>query len=151
MNISIDITDEKQLALIDQLRSDMPAGDYVRLCIAAGLQMAATQREHYKQAEARGQLLRFASAKPEFRTLDAASIAAALKDTDPQNPIRQEVTRLVQDITGQLKQHAEKNGNKLPSQLRVNAQAPIEKIAFQITSEMMRATAQQNNTIAIAR
>ncbi|TAL40171.1 MAG: hypothetical protein EPN97_00655 [Alphaproteobacteria bacterium] len=141
MKVSIDITDEKQLAQIEELRGDRSAEEYARIVFTAGLQMAAFQRQQHRDAEAKGQILRFSSAKPEFKTLDPAAIAEALKGKDPQNPIVLEVSRLVQDIGGQLKQYAEKNGNKLPPSLQVNASAPIEKIAFQITSEIISVAA----------
>lgn len=34
--------------------------------------------------------------------------------------------------------HAKENGNKLPKSLRVSANAPIEKVAFQIVTEAIK-------------
>jgi hypothetical protein len=99
MKITIDITDEKHLELIGQLRGEKTAEEFAKFCFTGGLGMAAHQRQQYREADAKGQILRFTSAKPEFKTLDVASITAALKDQDPQNPVKQEVSRLVQDIT----------------------------------------------------
>lgn len=145
MKITIDITDDKHLELIEQLRGEKSAKEFVQICCTAGLGLAAHQRQQYRQAEEKGQLFRFAAAKPEFRTLDVAAITTALKDKDQQNPVRLEVSRLVQDISAQLKGYAEKNGNRLPASLKVNARAPIEKMAFQITSESIKASIRQEN------
>ena len=76
--------------------------------------------------------------KPEFKTLDVAAITEALKDKDPKNPVKLEVSRLVNDYTAQLSAHSKQNGNRLPVSLRVNANAPIEKVAFQITAEALK-------------
>lgn len=134
MAITVKIEDEQQLELIEKLRGKTSAKEFVALVIKAGLRVA---EQEVKRAKS-GKVMRFTAAKPEFKTLDVGAITEALKDNDPKNPVKLEVSRLVNDYTAQLSTHAKQNGNKLPASLRVNANSPIEKVAFQITAEAIK-------------
>lgn len=131
MAITYKIDDEKLLEQIERLRGDIPAKEFVGRIIKAGLRVAGAEFQQIKA----GKPLKFAAAKPEFKTLDVAAITNALKDKDPNHPVKLEVSRLVNDYMAQLADYAKDNGNNLPKSLRVSANAPIEKMAFQITVE----------------
>lgn len=126
MKVSIEIKDEKQKELVEKLRGDKTAKEFVTLCAEAGLKMLAEQQ---------GKVLRFTKAKPEFIGLDVAAVTDALKANDPKNPVTIEVSRLVNAYASELKGYADRNNNTLPKKLRVDAKAPIEKVAFQITAQ----------------
>ena len=131
MSITIEITDEKQLAQIERLRGEKPAAELAALAVQAGLNAIEQFQQMQKNA------IKFEPAKPEFKTLDAAAIAAALKENNKENPILLEVNRLVGAYTAQLGDLAKKNNNRLPAQMQVNTQVPIEKVAaFQITGQV---------------
>jgi hypothetical protein len=117
----------------------VPAEDFARLCLAMGLKLAADARKMEKD----GKVLKFAPAKQEFKKLDVAAITEALKANDPQNPVTIEVKRLVDSYAAELKTFAARNGNRLPKQLKVTNQAPIEKVAMQITSKAISEVMQQ--------
>lgn len=134
MAITIKIEDEKQLEQIERLRGKMPVKEFTALVVKAGLRAAEAELQQAKS----GKAMRFAAAKPEFKTLDVAAITDALKDQDPKNPVKLEVGRLVSNYTAQLQDHAKKYDNKLPASLRVEAKAAIEKVAFQITVEAIK-------------
>jgi len=133
MKTTIEIKDKAQLELIEKMRGEKPAKEFVTACFEAGLKMAVAQRQR-----AKGAMMKFESAKAEFRTLDAAAITEALKDKDAKNPVKLEVSRLVSSYTAELGAFAKKNGNRLPASLRVDARNAIEKIAFQITAEAIK-------------
>lgn len=141
MRITLDIKDENQLQLIEQLRGDKSAKEFVRLAMEAGLAMAGAQRRQLKEAEENGHLIRFSPSKPEFKALNVAAITDALKDKDPNNPVKVEVARLVRDYTTELRKHAEKNGNKLPARMKVHPQTEIERVALQLTANVIRQSA----------
>ncbi|MDE1153890.1 MAG: hypothetical protein PW788_15260 [Micavibrio sp.] len=134
MKTTIEIKDKGQLEMIEKLRGEKSAKEFVTACFEAGLKMAVAQR----QQRAKMPMMKFESAKVEFRTLDAAAITAALKDKDAKNPVKLEVSRLVSSYTAELGAFAKKNGNRLPASLRVDARNAIEKIAFQITAEAIK-------------
>ena len=145
MPITIQITDEKQLAHIEKLRGDIPAEEFLRRVIGAGLRVAAAELEQMKSGKGR---INFAATKSEFKALDVKAITEALKDKDPKHPVKIEVGRLVQNYTAQLGAHAKKNGNRLPASLKVSAQSAIEKVAFQITVEGIKNAVKQNKKSA---
>ena len=136
MKTSIEIKDDKQIELINALRGEKSAKDFVHDCFAAGLKLADMQRR--QKAKPTAKALRFENAKPEFKTLDVAAITAALKEKNPKNPVTLEVSRLVGAYTAQLRDFARQNGNRLPASLRVNTKVAIEKVAFQITAEAIK-------------
>lgn len=135
MSITIKIEDKNQLKQIEQLRGRMTAEAFAGRIVAAGL--AEAERRQIMSVTP----MNFSATKPEFKTLDVAAITEALKDKDANHPVKLEVSRLVGDYSTQLSQHAKANGNKLPKALRVNAGAPIEKVAFQITMEAIKHSA----------
>ena len=124
--ITIEITGEKEIARIDALRGKMAARDFILKALEAGLKLAEQQ-----QADT----IRFSSAKLEFKTLDVSVITEALKAKDPKNPVIIEIGRLVTAYTAELREHSKKNGNRLPTQLKVQTPAAIERVAFQITAD----------------
>lgn len=134
MAITYKIDDEKQLEQIERLRGEMSAEEFISRLINAGLRVAESELKQMRN----GKPLKFAATKPEFRTLDVAAITAALKDKNPEHAVKLEVARLVSDYTSQLAGYAKENGNKMPKSLRVSAHAPIEKVAFQITTEAFK-------------
>lgn len=145
MKFTIEITDEKQLALIEKMRGKASAQEFVRQALIAGLQVAE------QNAQKQDKPITFAAAKPEFKSLDVAAITAALKDKDPQNPVKLEVSRLVGDYTQRIHAHAKANGNRLPSQLKVNTKVAIERVAFKITAETISSVVKQANKKAASK
>lgn len=133
MTITLTITDHKQLELIENLKGDKTAEEFAYTCIQAGI------AEISRAKSSGSNVLMFASARQEFRSLDVASITAALKENDAKNPVVIEVGRLVGAYAAELRNYAAKNGNRLPKKMRVNAKQPIEKIAFQITVRAINA------------
>ena len=125
MKFSIEIKDEKQIELIEKLRGQKTAKEFVQLCAEAGLKLAAQPKQTNR--------VKFASSKAEFLALDVAAITEVLKTKDAKHPVTLEVSRLVAAYTAQLQKLAKKNGNRLPSKMQVNTKAAIEKVAFQIT------------------
>jgi hypothetical protein len=57
--------------------------------------------------------------------------------------VKLEVSRLVKDYAERLGEHAKQNGNRLPKELRVNGQSPIEKVAMRITVDGFNAGMKQ--------
>ncbi|MEZ0226791.1 MAG: hypothetical protein ACAH83_19700 [Alphaproteobacteria bacterium] len=145
MKFTIEITDEKQLAVIEQLRGKVPTQEFVQQALVAGLKVAELN------AKRQDKPVSFAAAKPEFKALDVAAITAALKDKDPQNPVKLEVNRLIRDYTQRIRQHAKENGNRLPNQLKVNTKVAIERVAFKITAETISSAVKQANKKAAAK
>jgi hypothetical protein len=137
MKVTIDIKDDKQLEHVEKLRGNKTAKEFAVICFEAGLKMAALQAQGNTP---KGQMIKFEGAKAEFKKLDVAAITDALKAKDPKNNIVIEVGRLVQAYSAQLGEFARSNGNRLPKSLRVNAQSAIEKVAFQITAEAIKAS-----------
>ena len=131
MRLTVTITDKAQLELVERLRGNIPAEQFAARLVAAGLRVAQDQARKAQQA----QRIDFPATKPEFKSLNVAAITAALKDKNPDHPVKLEVSRLVTDYSAQLATHAKANGNKLPQSLRVNASAAIEKVAVQIVVE----------------
>ncbi len=129
MKFTIEIKDPKQQARIDRLRGKMEPRDFILRALEAGINLAE------QNVKARENMIKFSPAKQEFKTLDVAQVTEALKDNDPKHPVRIEVSRLVKDYTEKLRAHAKANGNRLPNSLKVQAHAPIERVAFQITAE----------------
>jgi ABC-type Fe3+-hydroxamate transport system substrate-binding protein len=130
MTISIEITDEKQLEQIEKLRGDLPAPDFVKLCVATGLRAARQAQEMQKN----GPVVKFSTASPEFASHTLEAVTEAVKTNDPANPIVAEVKRLVEAYSKELKSLAERNGNRLPPRLTAQVRAPIEKVALDITT-----------------
>lgn len=139
MQISIEITDERQLALIEKLRGKFSVEEFVQQAAQAGLKLAE------QNLQQQGKPIKFSSAKPEFKALDVAAVTEALKDKDPQHPVKIEVSRLINDYTAQLRTHAQANGNRLPKTLQLTTQVPIERVAFQITAEAINGALKRNS------
>jgi hypothetical protein len=137
MKVTIDIKDDKQLALVDKLRGEKTAKEFAVMCFEAGLKMTALQAQGKLP---QGKMIKFEGAKAEFKKLDVAAITDALKAKDPKNDVVIEVGRLVKTYSLQLGEFAKANGNRLPQSMRVNAQSAIEKVAFQITAEAIKAS-----------
>ena len=145
MKVTIEITDEKQIALIEKLRGKETAKEFVKQAALAGLKLA----EHNVQQQAK--MIKFAPTKPEFKTLDVAAITEALKDKDSKHPVKIEVSRLVNDYTKQLRDHAQKNGNRLPKQFKVNTKVAIEQVAFKITAEAINLAIKESSKKSAAK
>ncbi|HEV8414161.1 MAG TPA: hypothetical protein VGQ49_11240 [Bryobacteraceae bacterium] len=137
MKVTIDIKDDKQVELVEKLRGEKPVKEFALICFEAGLKMAALQAQGKMP---KGPVIKFDGAKAEFKKLDGAAITEALKTKDPKNDIVIEVGRLVKAYSAQLGEFAKANGNRLPRSMRVNAQSAIEKMAFQITAEAIKAS-----------
>ena len=135
MEVTLSICDAQKLEQLERLRGQMTAQEFAGKCFEAGLKMADIQSRQ-KQHQ-------FAGTKPEFKTLDVAAIEEALKANDSKNPITMEISRLVTAYMAGLQDVARKNGNRLPSQMQVAAQAPIERLAFQITVEAVKSAVQR--------
>jgi hypothetical protein len=131
MSFTLKIKDEQLLKQIESLRGEKSAVEFAQAALAAGVMLAAQPKNAQKK-------MAFAGAKAEFKSLDDAAVTAALKQQDKTNPVVAEVNRLVNAYAVQLKQLAQANGNRLPSQLRVQTKSAIEKIAFQITAQAIK-------------
>ena len=96
-------------------------------------------------------LLQFPETKSEFKALDGAAIETALKENYPENPIVGEVTRLFSAYMGQVNEYARQHGNRLPAFLPVNVpNVPVEKAAFQLAANAIKAGLQKNAKAAAA-
>lgn len=145
MKVSIEIKDEKQLEVFEKLRGEKSAKEFAQICLDVGLRTIITNAVRQKNA------VRFSAAKPEFRKLDIAAITEALKTKDSKNEVVMEVDRLVKAYSAELGELARKNGNRLPKSMQVNAQSAIEKVAFQITADLIKnAAAKQTAETKIA-
>jgi hypothetical protein len=142
MSITIEITDEKQIAQIERLRGEKPVEELLAAVVQAGLN-AIEQFQHMQK-----NAVRFEGAKEEFKTTDVAAITAALKENNKENPIVLEVNRLVGAYTAQMGELAKKNGNRLPARMQVNTQTPIERVAFDITAQVIRQAVQKSDKAA---
>jgi len=80
------------------------------------------------------------SAKSEFRGLEESSIAQALEDPDPGNPIAAEVARLVEGYTRNFAEHVKNLGSLPASILRSKGTCPIEETAMRLVTETIRET-----------
>ena len=134
MAITVKITDTKQIEKIETLRGELPKKEFINRLIRVGLRVAEDEIEKFKS----GNAIRFAATKQEFKDLDVTAITAALKNNDPEHPVKKEVSRLVNNYTTQRMTYAKENGNMLPKSLRIGAKASVEKIAFQITIEALK-------------
>jgi hypothetical protein len=78
--------------------------------------------------------------KPEFRSLDEASVVSALRDLDPGNPIPIEVARLIHGYTTNFHAHVQRMGCIPPEILHIEPRWPIEAVAMRLTTEIFRET-----------
>jgi hypothetical protein len=78
--------------------------------------------------------------KPEFRSLSAEAITAALQDPDPANPIAIEVARLIDGYTSNFHAHVQRLGRIPSAILSTKPRWPIEAIAMHLTTEEIRET-----------
>lgn len=146
MIVTIEITDEKQLEQVETLRGDKSLEQFIAVCFEQGLKVAEFQRSQGKRAAdaVKHPLFLFPEAKTEFKSLEEAAIATALKEKNPADPVTIELTRLVTAYMAQVNEYARQHGNKLPAAAHVNTpKAPIEKIAFQIAAGAIRSAMQK--------
>ena len=139
MKFNIEIKDAKQQARIEKLRGKMSPKEFIQRALEAGIKLAE------QNAKTRENMIGFAPAKEEFKALDVAAITEALKGSDPQHPVRLEVSRLVKNYTEKLREHAKANGNRLPNSLKVQTRAPIEGVAFKITANAINKAVKEVN------
>ena len=79
-------------------------------------------------------------AKSEFQQLEESSVAQALEDSNPANPIAVEVARLVEGYTQNFAEHVKNLGEIPESILRSKGTCPIEEIAMRLVAEAIRKT-----------
>jgi hypothetical protein len=147
MQATLNITDEKQLEQLEILRGDKSIEEFVAVCFEQGLEVAEFKRSQAKRADAvKHPLFHFPEAKAEFKTLEEAAIATALKEKNPEDPVTIELTRLVTAYMAQVNEYARQHGNKLPAAAHVDPpKAIIEKVAFQIAAGAIRSAIQKSN------
>jgi hypothetical protein len=146
MIVTIEITDETQLEQVETLRGDQSLEEFIAVCFEDGLKVAEFKRSQGKRAAdaVKHPLFLFPEAKTEFKGLDEAAIATALKEKDPADPVTIELTRLVTAYMAQVNDYARQHGNRLPAAAHVNPlKAPIEKFAFQIAAGAIRSAMQK--------
>jgi hypothetical protein len=136
--IVLKIADSRLLDRVDKLRGNMLAHEFVVKCIEAGILISEIRSRQKVER------LEFIRAKAEFATLDVEAVTAPLKSRDQGHPITIEVGRLVNAYLTQLKELAARNGNRMPSHIQVPSDVPIEKVAFQVTREILRSCGKQN-------
>ena len=141
MQISFEITDEAQIKQFEAIRGDKSAQEFAALCFAQGLKLVEAQRRQFEAAKEIGKhpLLQFPETKAEFKSVEPAIIEAALKENKTENPIVAEVARLVSAYMAQLGTFAAQNANRLPPAIQIEAAAPIQHAALQITMAALRA------------
>jgi hypothetical protein len=84
--------------------------------------------------------------QPIYRTLSEVTVAEALKDPDPANPIAIEVARLIDGYTSNFHAHVERLG-RIPSEiLRMKPRWPIEAVAMRLFTEAIRETVASSAT-----
>ena len=76
--------------------------------------------------------------KSEFVDFSESEVFDALNDENPDNPIAVEIARLMQGYMKNFTEHVEKIGNVPPSILRSTGSCPIESVAMQLTSDIIR-------------
>lgn len=77
--------------------------------------------------------------KPEFQHLAEEEVRAAVADTDANNPIAQEVARLIDGYIANFQATVERSGHVPASILRATPSSPIEAVAMDLTTEAVRA------------
>ena len=78
------------------------------------------------------------STMPEFEDISEDEVQAALDDPNPDNPIAVELARLMEGYIANFTEHVEKIGHIPPSILRSTGSCPIESVAMQLTSDIIR-------------
>lgn len=69
----------------------------------------------------------------DFDPNDRAAIEAALRDSDPHNPIAKALAERIKELTGRFWLHAEKQG-RVPNEIMlVKPKTEFDKIAYQLT------------------
>lgn len=75
---------------------------------------------------------------PQFAALTKDEVLAALDDPDKQNPICQELSRLIAGYTANFSEHVKRIGYIPDTILRVRPSCPIEAVAMQLTTDNIR-------------
>ena len=88
--------------------------------------------------------MKIVKANQEFHALSQDDVMDALDDTNPDNPIAVEVSRLMQGYLSNFTEHVEKIGHIPPSILRSTGSCPIESVAMQLTSDAIRDTLEED-------
>jgi len=137
MIITLNITDEKQIEQFETLRGEKSPEEFAGLCFEQGIKVTEFQRRQRLEAE-KHPLLQFPETKLEFRAVEGAEIAAALKENNQENPLVIEVSRLVNAYLAQLNTYVRQNGNRPPPALQVRTETPIQRVACEITAGAIR-------------
>lgn len=78
--------------------------------------------------------------EPQYRALSEADVLTALEDFDPENPVAQEVARLIAGYTENFRRHVAQRGSMPEAILRIKPRWPIEAVAMRLTTETIRET-----------
>ena len=79
-------------------------------------------------------------AREEFTDLTEDEVLLALQDTDPANPIAQEVARLIDGYIENFQEHAARLGRIPDAILRARPGCAVEAVAMRLTTETIRQT-----------
>jgi hypothetical protein len=155
MQVTLDITDEKQLEQVETLRGDRSMEEFIAVCFEQGLKLAEFQRAQRQgnaaPSPARHPLLQFPETKPDFKALDEPAVTASLKEKNPKDPVSLEIIRLASAYVAQVNEYARQHGNRLPAAMQVNIpEAIIEKAAFHLAATAIRTAIQKSRKTAVA-
>lgn len=152
MQITIDITDQAKIDLIEKLRGEQRFDEFVAAIFDQGLKFVEARRRQQEAANEAGKhpLLQFPEAKPEFRATEPAAIEAALKAKSPQDPVVVEINRLVSTYVAQMNLYAAQNGGRMPPAVQVKVEAPVQRVAFQIALAALKRASQTGASVKTA-
>lgn len=145
MQITIDITDQAKIDLIEKLRGEQRFDDFAATVFDHGLKFVEARRRQQEAASEAGKhpLLQFPEAKPEFRATEPAAIEAVLKAKNPQDPIVVEINRLVGTYIAQMNLYAAQNSGRMPPAVQVKVEAPVQRAALQIALAAIKQATQK--------
>lgn len=80
------------------------------------------------------------AAQENFVDLTEEDVLLALQDTDPANPIAQEVARLIDGYIDNFQEHVARLGRIPDMILRAKPSCAVEAVAMRLTTETIRQT-----------
>jgi hypothetical protein len=85
--------------------------------------------------------------KLQFCSLPEEAVVAALDDADPANPIAVEIARLMTAYTNNFRRHAERLEHIPAEILRMKPRWPIEAVAMRLTTQALRDSVAQPESL----
>lgn len=128
VKVTFQFTGARVLDRIARLRKDKSIGQFLKECLVNGL-VAAEKRQSPRP-------ITLERTRPEFRTVDAAQIADALKEGNRRDPVYREVSRLINLYAPVLAPRAREL--RPAGTLRLDVRCPIERVAAGLAFRAMK-------------